>query len=379
MSSGDPTDGTRRIRALRLRNQGLVAGRQAWESPAEVAKGMLAMQGQAFAGVKHALSLRCGPPDQQPDEDAVEQCFVDGRVVRNRPSRGTLQVTAPEDLGWMTRLMSPRSNAAAAKRREDLGVTQEMLDGVETVLRTELADGSVLTRKELQECFAEAGLPGAGPQASHMLGHHTTVMTIVYAAPEGKAETYALADHWISDSREPDDDEAAGAELATRFFAARGPATVKDLAWWSNLTMGGTRSAIEAAGAAIEAVEIDETEYLVTAGSADLAIKEIDAALAEPLLLPSFDEYLLGYTDRAAVLLPELATRVQPGANGMFKAIVVVDGEVVGTWQRSVKAKTVAVEVTPFAKLSAAAEKGVRVRAEGFGAYLGRISAVTFA
>lgn len=278
----------------------------------------------------------------------------------------------------MTRLMAPRSNAAAAKRREQLGVTPEMLDGVEEVLRAELAGGRVLTRKDLQQRFAEAGLPGAGPQASHMLGHHTQMMTIVYAAPEGKAETYALADHWISDPRELGDD-AARAELATRFFDARGPATVKDLAWWANLTMSDTRSAIEAAGAALEAVEIDDTEYLVTAGRAELAAEEIDAALADPLLLPPFDEYLLGYSDRAAVLVPELATRIQPGANGMFKAIAAVGGEVVGNWQRSIKAKTAAIEVTPFAKLSAAAQKGVRARADELGAYLNRTPAVTFA
>lgn len=97
MSSGDPTDGTRLIRALRLRNQGLVTGRQAWESPAEVAKGMLAMQGQDFAGVKHALSLRWARRTNSPT---------------NRRSNGALATaawSATGRLGGRSRSPHPRT------------------------------------------------------------------------------------------------------------------------------------------------------------------------------------------------------------------------------------------------------------------------------
>ncbi len=377
VTNGDPTDGTRLIRALRLRNQGLVPGRRTWADPAAVAKGMLAMQGQDFAGVKLALSVRCSPADEQPEEDQVQASFATGTVVRNRPSRGTLQVTAPEDLGWMTRLMSPRSIAAAAKRRDQLGVTDRMLDGVEEVLRAELANGAVLSRKELQARLSKAGLPGAGPQASHLLGHHTQVMTIVYAAPDGKAATYALADDWIANARDPGHDQALG-ELATRYFDGHGPATVKDFAWWSNLTMGETRRAIELAGSALEQIEIDDVEYLVSAGTTELTSKQIDDALAAPLLLPPFDEYLLGYTaSRSTVLHPVLASEINPGANGMFKAVIVVAGEVVGTWQRSLKAKSVDIDVRPFEGLTASAERGLLQRADDVAAYLGKAAAVT--
>lgn len=46
-------------------------------------------------------------------------------------------------------------------------------------------------------------------------------------------------------------------------------------------------------------------------------------------LLPSFDEYLVGYRDRSAVLDPAHAKQAVPGG-GILSATVVVDGQVVG-------------------------------------------------
>lgn len=338
---------------------------------------MLAMQAQDLGGVKLALSQRCGAAHSLPDAAATAAAFSDATVVRNRPSRGTLQVTAPEDLGWLTALTSPRSNAAAVARRDQIGVTQEMVDGVGDVLRSELGEGTVLSRKVLQERFVEAGLPGGGPQASHILRHHTEMMTIVYAGPDGKDETFARPEQWIAEHRTVTGD-AALAELTTRFFAARGPAAAKDLGWWANLTMGDVRRAIELAGDALVEVKLDASTYLVAAGDDPLSDADVEAALVEPHLLAAFDEYLLGYTARGAVLDPAHFSAIVPGRNGMFRAMVVADGAVVGTWQRTARTSAVEIEVQPFGRLSAATKKGLRRRADEVGAFVGKSASIAF-
>lgn len=375
MAQKTANDGTRLIRALRLRQQGLVPGATGWASPAEVTRGMLSMQGQDFGGVKHALALRCGPG--RPDEVAVDEAFSTGEVVRNRPSRGTLQVTAPEDLHWLTGLLSVRSNAAGKARRGDLGITQAMVDGIEAELRTVLGGGQVVSRTELRSRFAEAGLPDDSARVSHILRHLTETMAIVYGPPAGKTETFVLADDWLGDRRELEGD-AALAEAATRYFSARGPATIKDFAWWSNLTMGDVRKAVARAGAALEHVEIDGAVYVAAAGATHLTEAEIDQALADPLLLPSFDEYLLGYTERGAVLDPDHFSQIVPGRNGMFRAVVVVGGEVVGTWQRSMTKKQVSIEIHPFGRLGTATKAGLEQRAEEVGTFLGRVAGCSY-
>ncbi|MFC7756559.1 DNA glycosylase AlkZ-like family protein [Tsukamurella soli] len=111
----------RRIRALRLRAQGLVPGVRDWRSAADVARGMLAMQAQDAAGVRWALSLRAA---DHPADDAVRAELAAGAVVRNRPSRGTLQVTAPEDLHWMSATLSPARAAPPSSAAASSGSTR---------------------------------------------------------------------------------------------------------------------------------------------------------------------------------------------------------------------------------------------------------------
>ena len=65
-------------------------------------------------------------------------------------------------------------------------------------------------------------------------------------------------------------------------------------------------------------------------------------------LLPGFDEYLLGYQDRQAVLAAEHADLVVPGRNGIFQPMVVIDGRIVGTWKRTFRKNDVEVFVKLF-------------------------------
>ena len=326
------------------------------------------MQAQDPKGVLWALATRAG---DDLDEDAVLASLADRSVVRNRPSRGTLQVTAPEDLHWLTATMSPRSIAAAEKRRADLGVTDELIESVGEVLRSELAGGAVRTRPELVEAAAAAGIELDGGQTSHVLGHHTQIMTIVFATPEGRTDTFALADEWIAERRDLDRVEALG-ELAHRFVAARGPVLVHDLARWANLTVGDARAGVEATGDAVRTLTLAGDDLLVAVDAPDLDDAAVDETLAAPLLLAPFDEYLLGYGARDAIIEPEHLDAVVPGGNGMFKPIVVIDGEIVGIWSRKLTAKKVTVTLAPFGSWSSKVRRSLEAPAEAYATFLDR-------
>ena len=87
-------------------------------------------------------------------------------------------------------------------------------------------------------------------------------------------------------------------------------------------------------------------------------------------LLPAFDEYLLGYKDRAAVLAVEDATRVVPGKNGVFLPTIVVDGRVVGTWKRKLKKNSIDITMTPFTHPGDLDERAIKA-AERYSGFLG--------
>ena len=71
-------------------------------------------------------------------------------------------------------------------------------------------------------------------------------------------------------------------------------------------------------------------------------------ATVATFLLPGFDEFVLGYGDRSAVLDPAFADRIVPGGNGMFRPTVVSDGRIVGTWQWTGRGAARTVTPTPF-------------------------------
>jgi hypothetical protein len=92
--------------------------------------------------------------------------------------------------------------------------------------------------------------------------------------------------------------------------------------------------------------------------------------LSTAYLLPGFDEYLLGYTDRSDSLDPAYAKQVCPGGNGVFYPTIVIRGRVVGTWKRTFKKGTIIVAPNPFGVLSEAETQAFAAAAERYGAFM---------
>jgi hypothetical protein len=171
---------------------------------------------------------------------------------------------------------------------------------------------------------------------------------------------------WVTAPRRLDRDEALG-ELALRYFRSHGPATVRDLVRWSGLTVRDVRRGLAIAGSELTALEIDGATYHLAPETLEIAPSRVRVHL-----LPGFDEYLLGYADRTAALAPEHAEAIVPGGNGVFKPTILVDGEVVGTWRRTMTSREVLVTPVPFGDLSADAFDGLGEAARTYGAFVGR-------
>ena len=89
-------------------------------------------------------------------------------------------------------------------------------------------------------------------------------------------------------------------------------------------------------------------------------------------LLPGFDEYLLGYTNRSLVLDPRHANAIVPGNNGRFRPTIVAGGRVEGTWKAATSPKGTVVSPQPFAPLSARDSHAVAVAAKRYAAFTRR-------
>lgn len=328
---------------------------------------MLGTQAQDLAAATWGLALRTPGADAA----AVQAALADRSVVRGWPARGTLFLVAADDLRWLTELMAPRSLAASAGLWRRAGLEHQHFALAEEAVVAALAEHGQLSRPDLLGAVARHGVDTAGERGSHLLRWLSARCVIVFAAPRGTQQRFALFDEWIPASRRIDDREEALVDYVRRWLARRGPATVRDLAWWGGLTLTEARHAVSLVDDVETAVVGDTTWIERSEGESHGQGDYARPARGDLRLLPPFDELLLGYGAREASLDPADASRLVPASNGLFLPAVTVDGRVVGTWRRTVARGTVAVEVDPWVAWTERRRAQVRRRAEQYAQHLG--------
>jgi Winged helix DNA-binding domain len=129
----------------------------------------------------------------------------------------------------------------------------------------------------------------------------------------------------------PVDADAALVELTRVHLASYGPATRRDVAWWTGETLTRVDAAIDRLGDEVVRLrDVDGVTYLdlaegVRGGNADPGVR----------LLPEYDGLLLGYAPaaRSRFLNLEHLDRVWFRKNGVFAPLVLMDGRIVATWR----------------------------------------------
>lgn len=320
----------------------------------EAVRWMTAVQAQDLAGALTSVGLRSAGRLRAEVVEAIDA----GEVVRSWPMRGTLHLTTAEDLPWMLRLLAPRVVRSSRARRSALGLDDAQLGRARELSVGALDGGRRLRRADLFAAWARAGLDPAGQRGVHLLGYLAMTGTLVLGPTDAAGEQLVvLLDEWVPRPRELERDEALG-ELAVRYFRSHGPATAGDLSRWGGLTAGDTRTAVALARAALASCDLDGTEHLLD----PLTPARLSAARTAAegvLLLPGFDEFLLGYRDRTAQLDPVHADRIVPGGNGMFRPTVVSAGRVVGTWTRTGRGARRGITATPLDSFAPHVESAV--------------------
>ena len=320
-----------------------------------------ALQAQDLEGGLASVALRVA----RGTRGAVVRALDDGDVVRSWPLRGTLHLVLATDLPWLIRLLSSRSIAAARTRARQLGLDDRLISHSADIATGVLSGTRGLVRDDLYRHWNAAGVDTDGQRGYHLLWQLAQRGVVCLGPLDGGAQQrIVLLDEWITRSRRLEDDEAL-AELAARYFRGHGPATVRDLARWAGLTQKVARIATELAAPTLDRTVIDGTEHLHDPEIAGQLAARRSAARGV-ILLPGFDELILGYEDRSATVPTPVASRIAPGSNGLFLPTIVSDGRVVGTWRRSRRGSQSPIATTTFAEvppvLAAAIARAAAIR-----------------
>src|SRR5262249_29598228 len=176
-----------------------------------------------------------------------------------------------------------------------------------------------------------------------------------------KQQTFVLLHEWVPEAKEMDR-EAALAALAGRYFTAHGPATLLDFVWWSGLTVTDARAGVESAKSSLAEQQINGQSHWL----APNALSKKQSAIGH--LLPSYDEYTVGYKDRSSLIDPAHVKLLDP-VRSIFSPTILINGRIVGTWKRALERKHVVVSL--FSRLKPAEQHALEAAANRYGRVLG--------
>jgi len=226
-----------------------------------------------------------------------------------------------------------------------------------------LRGGRHLSRNAMYKALEALGIATAAGRGLHILWQLAQEGFICFGTRQAKHPTFALLDEWAPAAKAKERD-AALAELASRYFTSHGPAMLQDFSWWSGLTMADARDALEMSKSNLVQEVIDGHTYWLSS-----SVRTPKDERPTAYVLPAYDEYTVAYKDRSAVLDPSHAKRASTG-NGIFNPIIVIDGQVVGTWKRRLEKRSVVITPNLFTSLTKADKQALARAARQYGAFL---------
>ncbi|WP_220489121.1 winged helix DNA-binding domain-containing protein [Tessaracoccus sp. MC1679] len=360
MSPGTSPDA--RLGRLRLVAQGLIT--RPFGTPADAVAALGAMQGQDLPGVLASAALRTPL-----GIEAVLSDVAEGRLVRGYPMRGTVFLLPAADAAWITELCARPAMRAASARSHQLELDEaQILHARDRA--TEALDAGPMPRAALFDHWEAHGLRPKGGRGYHLLFHLIAGGTLCYGPWNGADQDVVLAARWLPagsslESRFNGDRVAAVAELLRRYLTSHGPATIRDFAWWTKLGLGEIRSALPLVLGDLEGEAGGQEASHWRPGLVEEAA-ELGRRASAPLLLPGFDEFVLGYQDRLFALTAEEHHQLVPGNNGVFKKSIVASGLVRGIWTRAGRPGARRLETVEFTALSPTVRRQLAVRFAAF-------------
>ena len=310
------------------------------KTAAEMVAWLGAIQAQEYSPSKWAIGLRL----PHLTDAAVEAELTAGSILRTHLLRPTWHFVTAEDVRWMLQLTAPRVQAINAFMYRQTKLDATIFKRCHKLIIQSLQGNNLLTRDDLKEVFNRNRILTDTVRLSCILMHAELEGLICSGPRRGKQSTYALLEERVAPMPGKTHDEALF-ELTNRYFTSRGPATAKDFATWSGLTLADCKKGI----AMLELKEDqmnNETFYWTEHTIHKKAMQQMQ-------LLPIYDELIMGYKDREAILQYSKHTTGKQGF--VFDNTILFKGQIIGTWKRTLHPKLV--ELTyQFFKLPTTAE-----------------------
>jgi hypothetical protein len=322
------------ISILRLINQQIIASK--CKTVQDVVTWMGAEQAQDYYMVKWAIGQRL-PGSTEYD---IDRAIDTGDILRTHLMRPTWHFVSPNDIHWLMKLTAPKIKSSMKSRDRELELTENMYSRCNSIIEKAISQFGHLTRDELVQILNVSKIKTDKNRASHIFMRAELEGVICSGKSKGKKQTFALLSERAPDSKNLHKDEAL-AQLAQRYFMSHGPATLQDFSWWSGLSLKDATHALDL----VRSLFVSETIQGQVYWFASNIISVPDEC--NVFVLPAYDEFIISYKDRTATLATDLSLKAVSN-NGIFRPVILIDGQVAGIWQRTIKSEQVLIETEFF-------------------------------
>ena len=312
--------------ALRLLNQQLICPQ--FDNPVELVDYMGAMQAQEYRLIRWAVAMRT----KKPSSKAFKKAFDNGQIIRFHLMRGTWQLVSAENYWPFLELCAPKAIAVTKgwMSSNKISIPEEEVMSIREILAQTAADKGSVTKEDFIQALAEKDIH----MDEHRLSYHIRMAEMSGTLCSGDLlpmkATYTLTSDKIKVHPKIDRDEAL--MLFTRkYFQSRQPATLEDFVWWSGLNVSDCKRGIELLGNYLHvetwrAASLPRREFYFTNDCCTRGFRK-----GKYLLIPPYDEYLIGYKSRDIVLSPDYSHKAHNNS-GIFQPVIAHDGVICGNW-----------------------------------------------
>ena len=347
------------IPGLRLANQRI--SQSSLKTPAEAVAWLGAVQAQDYAGAKWALGLRL-PGSTEAD---IERACEAGAILRTHVLRPTWHFVTPADIRWLLALTATRVHAFNATYYRKMELDGPIFARSNAALEQALRDGNQLTRPELEQVLQQAGIATHDLRSTLLIMHAELDGLLCSGARRGRQLTYALLEERVPPARSLERSEAL-AELALRYFSSHGPASIADFTWWSGLTTADALAGLEGLKSRLQQADLGGRTCYWSAEPGTPA----EPADSSAFLLPNYDEYMVAYADRSAISVGIDLKALDGRTEGLLNNAILLDGQVAGTWRRTITKKAVKIQLRPYRPLSETGMQAIHRAARRYAAFL---------
>ena len=298
-------------------------------SAEEVAGRLLAIQAQDPRGARLTIRARSA---------GLSASDVDAALTQRRSlivtwlNRGTLHLVRSEDYWWLHPLTAPHLRTGTSRRLAQEGVPPQDAERAVATMQAALDSDGPLTRSQLRDRVAAAGVRTEGQAMVHILALASLRGLIVRGPVIGRDQAFVLVQDWLGPPPPAMSREAALGELARRYLAGHAPAADRDLVKWAGIGLRDARLGLAQCGATQRPdglAELPPNPHPPANPQPPANPREAVAVLPPPLLLGAFEPLLLGWASRDPIVGPH---RGIVTVNGLFRPFALVGGRAVATW-----------------------------------------------